>query len=234
MIKILVLIIMIFFINVAFSADDLKPNTCNFVQIDAFLYDYSFINSEDSNQSGMNNQIFTARPGVELCFKTKHFNLRPNILLNPFNSSTEGALLVGKDFNIAELGFYSSVNYSQKSLGNNSRFNETIENSLLVGPYLYLFPNFSDQDLYEIFFRLTYQYYLQQATVNGYTTTMSKKNGVNIMLSFLYATFLNENLAFSPYVDFVYTYAVDMVGGNIGANTFQLQFFPISFRWYLN
>ncbi len=234
MIKILLFIIMIFLKNIAYSTDDLKPNTCNFVQIDAFLYDYSVINSEDSNQSGMNNQIFTVRPGLEMCFKTRHFNLRPNILLNPFNSSSEGALLVGKDFKIAELGLYSSINYSQKTLGNTSRFNETLENNLLIGPYLYIFPNFSDEDLYEIFFRLTYQYYLQQATVNGYTTTMSKKNGVNIMLSFLYATFLNETLAFSPSINFLYTYSVDMVGGNVGSNTFQLQFFPISFRWYLN
>ncbi|WGL59987.1 hypothetical protein QEJ31_00020 [Pigmentibacter sp. JX0631] len=234
MLKFIFLVFFISFNSNAFSESNEKPETCNFVQTDIFFYDYSFINSEDSNKSGMNNQILTARPGLEICFKTKHLNFRPNILINPFNSSTEGGMYIGKEFSKAEFGLYSSINYSQKTLGNNSNLKETVENNLLLGPYLYLFPNFSDESSLEILFRLSYYYYLNQGTVNGYTTTTSKKNGINFLTNLLYATFVNKHLAYTPSVNFVYTYSVDMVGGNIGSSVYQLQILPISFRWYLN
>nr|BFD32068.1 hypothetical protein GTC16762_16860 [Pigmentibacter ruber] len=234
MFKFMFLVFFIIFSSNAFSEANEKPETCNFVQTDAFLYDYKIINSDDSNQSGINNQVLTARPGLELCIKTKQFNFRPHILINPFNSSTEGGLYIGKEYSNAELGLYSSINYSQKTLGNNNKLNETVENNLLLGPYLYLFPSLSENNSVEILFRLSYYYYLNQGTVNGYTTTTSKKNGVNFLFSLLYATYLNKNLAYSPSINFVYTYAVEMVGGNIGSNIFQIQILPISFRWYLH
>lgn len=234
MYKIFILALIIFFSNKAFSEEEQKPDTCNYVLFDAFLYDYRFINSENTEKSGMNNQILTARPSIGMCFKIRQYLLRPNILFNPFNSSTEGSVLFGKEFNNAELGLLTSVNFSQKTTGESSKSYETLENSILIGPYLYLYPNWSETDSYEILFRIAYQYSLNQVTGNGYTTTISKRNGVNILVSILYATFLTENLAFSPYLNLIYSYSIDMVGGNIGINQFQIQFLPVSFRWYLN
>jgi len=65
------------------------------MQIDGFLYDYQLILSDNSKSSGNTYQIFTGRPAIGFCFQINEINIRPNIALNPYNSSTEGSLLIG-------------------------------------------------------------------------------------------------------------------------------------------
>lgn len=209
-----------------------KPSICNYMQIDGFLYDYQKIYADNATNSGETYQIFTGRPAIGFCFQVDDIYFRPNIALNPYNSSTDGSLLIGKGFfNKLEMGLFSSINSSQKTLGEGKNLNETLESSFLIGPYLYIYPNFDEQNLYEIFLKIAYEYDIIQNTANNSTALMTKKAGINIETKFLFGKKMSEHLTFTPNVVFIYSYTIDTVGGNLARNILETQIFPLSVRW---
>ncbi|WP_397600274.1 hypothetical protein [Silvanigrella sp.] len=220
-------------VNFCIYAESMTPpSTCNYMQIDGFLYDYQLILSDNSKSSGKTYQIFTGRPAFGFCFQLNDINIRPNIALNPYNSSTEGSLLFGREFHKKlELGLYTLVNSSQKTLGEGNYLNETLESNFLIGPYIFIYPKFNDEDLFEFFFRVAYEYDIIQNTVNNSTTLMTKKAGINIATRFLYGMKIKEHLIYSPNIEFIYSYTIDMVGGNIAKNLIETKILPISIRW---
>ena len=79
-------------------AEETPVSSChNYMQIDGFLYDYQMILSDNENNSGSSNKIFTGRPAIGFCFQSGNTNIRPNAALNLYNSSTEGLFLIGKE-----------------------------------------------------------------------------------------------------------------------------------------
>lgn len=150
----LLFLLLLLVVNCVFAQRSHGTPTCNYMQIDGLLYDYQSILGDTTGTSGDTSQIFTGRPAISFCFQAENINIRPNIILNPYNSSTEGSFLIGNEYEQKfEIGLFTSFNRSQRTLGKNETKNEIIETNLLIGPYAIIFPAISENYFTELFLK---------------------------------------------------------------------------------
>lgn len=203
----------------------------NYVQIDGFLLDEQLTSADKQEYSGSTTQVFTARPALSFYFNFDSYIFRPKIVLNPFNSSTEGSLSFGKLFKKRfEFGLYSLLNRDQKTLGASGQQNETTQTDFLLGPYAVIYPYFSEGYFLECLVIASYVYQNQQITVFGANDLIRDKKGFQISGDFLYNYKISQKVYFSPNVNVIYQITSDLGGANTVRNQFDVQILPFSVR----
>lgn len=203
----------------------------NYVQVDGFLLDEQLTSADKQEYSGSTTQIFTARPALSFYFNFDSNVLRPKIVLNPFNSSTEGSLSFGRLFKKRfEFGLYSLLNRDQKILGAAGQQNETTQTDFLLGPYAVIYPYFAEGYFLECQFIASYVYQNQQTTVFGANDLISDKKGFQLSGDFFYHYQMSQRVYFSPNVNVIYKITSDLGGANTVRNQFDIQILPVSLR----
>lgn len=203
----------------------------NYMQVDGFLFDEQITSADKQEYSGSTNQIFTARPALAFYFNFDSYIFRPKIVINPFDSSTEGSVAFGKIFNKEiEFGFYTLFNRDQKVLGAENQQNETIKTDFSIGPYLVFYPYFSEKYFFELLTRISYVYESQQMTIFGSNDLISDKKGVSFYSNLFYNYKLATKITFSPNIVLNYMVTADTGGANTVRNQFNVQFLPLSLR----
>lgn len=203
----------------------------NYVQIDGFLLDEQLTSADKQEYSGSTTQVFTARPALSFYFNFDSYIFRPKIIINPFNSSTEGSFSFGKLFKKRfEFGLYSLLNRDQKTLGTSGQQNETTQTDFLLGPYVVIYPYFSQNYFLECLVIASYVYQNQQIIVLGSNDLIRDKKGFQISGNFFYNYKINQKLYFSPNVNLSYQITSDLGGANTVRNQFGVQILPISVR----
>lgn len=203
----------------------------NYMQIDGFLFDEQITSADKKEYSGSTSQIFTARPALSFYFNWDSYIFRPEIAINPFNSSTEGSIALGHLIREKfELGAFFLLNRDQKQLGESGQQNETVQTHFLLGPYLVFYPYISQNQYFEFLMRLSYDYENEQVTVFGSNDILCDKKGVNFYSSFFYVYKINPRLFFSPSVAVAYSVTADTGGANTVRNQFDIQVLPLSLR----
>lgn len=203
----------------------------NYMQIDGFLFDEQITSANKQEYSGSTNQIFTARPALAFYFNFDSYIFRPKIVINPYDSSTEGSLAFGKIFNKKiEIGMYTLLNRDQKVLGAVNQQNETVRTDFLIGPYVVFYPYFSENYFFECLLSLSYVYRNQQITVFGSSDLISDRKGVSFDSDLFYNYKLTTRMTFSPNIALSYTATADMGGANTVRNQFDVKLLPLSFR----
>lgn len=223
-----VLILLHFFAHSQWTSSVVTQNS---VQIDGFLFDQQMISSNKQNYTGSSNQIFTARPAASFYFYFDSYTIRPRIVLNPFNSSTEGSLALGRlFFDDVELGLWTTLNRDQKSLGTQGMQNATIENDFLIGPYVDFYFGKQEDWFFECLLNVSYVYENQQAIVFGATDLIKDERGARLLSNLFFHYRLKDNLAWSPNMVASYGITSDLGGASAMRNRFDVQVMPLSFR----